>query len=335
MKPPVFAVDFDGTLVEDDKYPDIGEWLPGAANAIRELERHGRVVVFSCRTAPVHHNTEEPRDEIHIDHGIWMMQRKLAEEGLGHLEIWTKPYKPPATVYIDNKGISFRGDWNKTMEDIYDLITPMTKEEPQIQFVHSNDEIEVPWGDFPYVPSALDERERPITTSAEVGPFGNADEYPEDLFDDTEPVCRCDLYFDRSVCACGSMHYYYSCGNQVDACAPDLECEPVDGFGPSTRHPSSQRFHEILTELGALHDEKSKGYGTDEDPFANVRGSEEWGVEAWIGGMIRGTDKIRRLQTFARKGELPFEAVEDAFRDLAVYCVISLVLFEQEQSNAR
>ncbi|KKL13159.1 hypothetical protein LCGC14_2528550 [marine sediment metagenome] len=73
------------------------------------------------------------------------------------------------------------------------------------------------------------------------------------------------------------------------------------------------------------------------DPFANVRGSEEWGVEPWVGALIRATDKIRRLQKFARVGKLANEAVEDSFRDLAVYAIIALVLYEepQEVENAK
>lgn len=97
------------------------------------------------------------------------------------------------------------------------------------------------------------------------------------------------------------------------------------------RHPASARFHELLATMGELHDRKQKDYGRDDDPFANVRGTEDWGQPAWVGAMIRGTDKIKRLQTYARKGELANESVEDAFLDLAVYALIGLVLWEEEQ----
>ncbi len=98
------------------------------------------------------------------------------------------------------------------------------------------------------------------------------------------------------------------------------------------RKVGSQRFHEVLQELGDLHDKKQKDYGTDADPFANVRGSLEWGIAPWIGALVRGTDKMKRLQKFARHGELANEAVEDSFRDLAVYAIIGLVLFEEDQN---
>ncbi len=106
-------------------------------------------------------------------------------------------------------------------------------------------------------------------------------------------------------------------------------------YGPSRtatkRHPSSQRFHDILKGLGALHDKKQKDYGTDADPFNNVRaGAKGWGISAWVAAMLRATDKIHRLQKFADKGELANESVIDAFDDLAVYAVIARVMYEGE-----
>lgn len=96
------------------------------------------------------------------------------------------------------------------------------------------------------------------------------------------------------------------------------------------RHPGSEKFHRILRDLGHLHDRKQADYGKVDDPFANVRAAEEWGVPEWVGAMIRATDKVRRLQTYARRGTLANEGVEDAFMDLAVYAVIALVLFEEK-----
>jgi len=96
------------------------------------------------------------------------------------------------------------------------------------------------------------------------------------------------------------------------------------------RHPNSARFHEILRELADLHDRKQADYGRGGDPFANVRSSEEFGVPAWVGAMVRGNDKVSRIKSFIRNGNLKNESLEDSLRDLAVYAVIALVLFEQE-----
>lgn len=96
------------------------------------------------------------------------------------------------------------------------------------------------------------------------------------------------------------------------------------------RHPNSARFHQILQELGELHDRKQQDYGKGDDPFSNVRASTDWGVKSWVGAMIRLNDKVKRLQKAAAGGTLANEGVEDSLRDIAVYAAIALVLFEQE-----
>jgi hypothetical protein len=96
----------------------------------------------------------------------------------------------------------------------------------------------------------------------------------------------------------------------------------------------SERFHEVLKELGELHDRKQTDYGRAGDPFANVRGTTEWGIPAWVGAMVRGTDKVKRLQQYARTGTLANEGVEDSFRDLAVYSIIALCLWEEDHAKS-
>ena len=87
----------------------------------------------------------------------------------------------------------------------------------------------------------------------------------------------------------------------------------------------------MLKELGELHDKKSFDYGADNDPLANVRASEEFGIPAWVGALIRLNDKVVRLKSFARKKELKNESVEDSMKDIAVYSLIALILYEQEK----
>lgn len=98
------------------------------------------------------------------------------------------------------------------------------------------------------------------------------------------------------------------------------------------RHPASARFHELLKEIGQLHDEKQASYGKPGDPFANVRSSSDWGMPAWVGAMVRATDKVKRLQTLATRGTLTCEPARDAFMDLAVYALIGLVLFDEQSA---
>lgn len=92
-------------------------------------------------------------------------------------------------------------------------------------------------------------------------------------------------------------------------------------------------FHKILKEIGDLQDKKNLDYGREEDPYANVRGSVDWGVKPWQGAMIRANDKVKRLQKYAKTGELANEGVEDSFKDLAVYALIALDLWRQEKTQ--
>ena len=94
-------------------------------------------------------------------------------------------------------------------------------------------------------------------------------------------------------------------------------------------NPSSFRFYTALMEIAELHARKQKDYGTEHDPFANVRASEDFDIPAWVGAMLRGNDKVSRIKTYIRKGTLANEGVEDAFQDLATYSLIALVLFRE------
>ena len=97
-------------------------------------------------------------------------------------------------------------------------------------------------------------------------------------------------------------------------------------------NPLSMEFYVSLMEIGELHARKQKDYGVEGDPFANVRASEDFGIPAWMGAMIRGNDKVSRIKTYAKKKELANEGVEDSFQDLATYSLIALVLFREEQA---
>ena len=90
------------------------------------------------------------------------------------------------------------------------------------------------------------------------------------------------------------------------------------------------RFHELLTKIGNLHNLKSQDYGSDHDPYANVRASLECGVAPWVGALIRLNDKVHRLQQFAQKGTLANESAEDSFLDIMVYAGIALILYREE-----
>jgi|SRR5579871_4931217 len=90
------------------------------------------------------------------------------------------------------------------------------------------------------------------------------------------------------------------------------------------------RFHNLLREIGDLHDLKQADYGSQRDPFANVRASEDFGIPAWVGTMVRANDKMHRIKAFAQAKVLKNESVRDSLMDLAVYSLMALILFDEE-----
>lgn len=100
------------------------------------------------------------------------------------------------------------------------------------------------------------------------------------------------------------------------------------------RRAGDERLHELLDQIGDLHDLKQEDYGTDTDPFANVRSASDWGIKPWVGCLNRAGDKFKRLQKAARGGTLSNEGVEDSMMDLAVYTLIALVLYREENGHS-
>jgi len=97
---------------------------------------------------------------------------------------------------------------------------------------------------------------------------------------------------------------------------------------------TTERFLELTREIADLHAKKAQDYGSVTDPLANVRASEKWGTPAWVGALMRLNDKVVRLQRFARDGELANESAEDSMRDIAVYALIALVLYEEAAAKS-
>lgn len=93
-------------------------------------------------------------------------------------------------------------------------------------------------------------------------------------------------------------------------------------------------FKEILKELQDLHDRKNHDYAGD-NPLGNLEMCEMGGVPAWKGVIVRLTDKMARLLSFARKGELQVkdESVEDTLKDMAIYAILGLILYRTRKGD--
>jgi hypothetical protein len=101
-----------------------------------------------------------------------------------------------------------------------------------------------------------------------------------------------------------------------------------------------KRFYEILAELEELHSTKNSDYAEKSDPLSNLKMSEQIDIPGYVGNFIRMGDKWSRLVQLMKKkqhGEGPAvknESMKDTLRDLAVYCILEMILLEEyEQKN--
>jgi len=115
---------------------------------------------------------------------------------------------------------------------------------------------------------------------------------------------------------------------RVDAVMDDGVCTSAESVGVPVGYPM---FLQILDEMRQLHIKKGADYGTDNDTFSNMRDSQEFGISPVLGAILRANDKMQRLKTFANKGVLANESLEDSLIDLASYAVIALVLYREQK----
>jgi hypothetical protein len=100
-------------------------------------------------------------------------------------------------------------------------------------------------------------------------------------------------------------------------------------------HPSSQAFYDLCDRIKAIHASKSRDYGSEHDPLANIRnGAAFVGIEPWRAAMVRLSDKVTRLATFNRTGTLTHEGVEDTLVDLASYSLLTLLFYLESRREA-
>jgi hypothetical protein len=102
-----------------------------------------------------------------------------------------------------------------------------------------------------------------------------------------------------------------------------------NGLLVSPRFAVAQHFLELFT----LYNKKQFDYGTLEDPMANIKSSNEYGISPLLGVFLRMNDKIARLKSFARKGMLLNESVCDTLNDIAVYAIIGKILLMENDTN--
>ena|ERR1035437_940414 len=96
----------------------------------------------------------------------------------------------------------------------------------------------------------------------------------------------------------------------------------------------SPRFYELLDEIADLHSRKSANYAKDNDPLSNLRVAENFGLPAYLGVLIRMSDKWSRIQELAKgKPDMVGESMKDTLLDLAIYSLLCIILLEEDKKN--
>jgi len=98
----------------------------------------------------------------------------------------------------------------------------------------------------------------------------------------------------------------------------------------SKKRPGHPRFYQLLEQIGDLHDRKNQNYSKEADPLSNLRQCESFGIPAYLGALVRLSDKFSRTQELAKgKKDLVQESFQDTLMDMAVYALLTIILFEE------
>jgi len=91
-------------------------------------------------------------------------------------------------------------------------------------------------------------------------------------------------------------------------------------------------FNELLVKMSKLHADKDHDY-SNKDHLANFYVSEEFGIPAFMGCLIRLSDKYSRIKSIIKKGEskVTSESLEDTLLDLATYSLLVIILLKETE----
>lgn len=117
---------------------------------------------------------------------------------------------------------------------------------------------------------------------------------------------------------------------------PDTIPAPIGDDTPVIPTPTKQptvpdnvqRFRRIVTELADLYARKNEDYG---DSFG--RSVEKYGL---ISALTRISDKFNRLESLILahgNAKVSDESLDDTLKDLAAYCIMTLVAREQQKEK--
>lgn len=103
-------------------------------------------------------------------------------------------------------------------------------------------------------------------------------------------------------------------------------------------HP---RFYELIKTIVSLHSSKNHDYAQESNPLSNFYDCERAGIPAYDGILTRLSDKFARVMNLRKKEKasqtraVNDESVVDTHMDAAVYHLLAIVLYEQEQKEKK
>lgn len=95
-------------------------------------------------------------------------------------------------------------------------------------------------------------------------------------------------------------------------------------------------YLKLLEDMKKLHIAKNRGYsGDSQDRWANFRLSETFGISAFLGVMVRMSDKWIRIGNLIKnpKNDQVGESIRDTLMDLASYALIAICIMDEENKN--
>jgi hypothetical protein len=114
MKKLTIAIDFDGVLHRySHGFGDGTIYDPpveGSAEALQALKAQGhKLYIFSVRTNKIYHKDAADQEQKMKD---WLQKYQIPFD-----RIWSFG-KPLADIYIDDRAIGFRGNWQNTLQEV-------------------------------------------------------------------------------------------------------------------------------------------------------------------------------------------------------------------------
>jgi histidinol phosphatase-like enzyme len=110
----IVAIDFDGVLHRYSEGWKDGQIydqpVEGSREALQAMKDMGwKIYIFSTRSNKLYHKDHEKAQD-------QAMKAFLEEHGIPYDRIWNFG-KPLADLYIDDRALTFRGDWKSTLEE--------------------------------------------------------------------------------------------------------------------------------------------------------------------------------------------------------------------------